>query len=193
MTIYNFEQGSEDWLNIRIGKFTGSNFYKFFNGSKETELWKKAAERVTGLRNDSAIFSNKHIERGHELEEEARLMYELINQCNVEEVGFIELNQDVGCSPDGLVNDDGMIEIKCRDNHLFLKTKTIGCSKAEIMQMQFNLYVTDRQWCDYICYNPNFKDPIFQHRIERVEEIIDMIKIKIDEVNEKIKKITRSL
>lgn len=189
MNIYNFEQGTDEWLDVRIGKFTGSSFYNLTSTSSDTELWKKAAERITGKRNDSDKFSNKHTERGHELETEARSMYELMNKCNVQEVGFIELDKYVGCSPDGLIGDDGMIEIKCRDNHIFLKTVKTGCNKQDRTQIQFNLYVTDRKWCDYVCYNPNFANPIFQERIERNEGFIEDIKALIKKNNDKIKEI----
>lgn len=198
MKIYDFEQKSEEWFNIRLGKFTGSNFHIFFGNSKtkETELYKKAAERITKTRSDSDNFSNVHIERGIELESEARSMYELETMSNVKEVGFIKLDEFCGCSPDGLVDADGMIEIKCKDNHTFLK-QIIREEKAiepiYRTQIQFNLYVSGRKWCDYVCYNPNFKQALYIKRIDRDEEYIQKIKDYLKICNFEINEIIRIL
>lgn len=198
MKLYDFLQKSDEWFNIRLGKFTGSNFHIFFGNSKtkEIELYKKAAERITKTKSDSDSFSNKHIERGVELENEARLMYELESMNNVKEVGFIELDEFCGCSPDGLVGDDGMIEIKCKDNHTFLK-QIIREEKAiepiYRTQIQFNLYVSGRKWCDYVCYNPNFNQALYIKRIDRDEDYIEKIKDCIETCNFTIDEIIKTL
>ena len=123
MKILNCIQGSDEWLEARLGKFTGSDFHTLMGNSqtKKTILLKKAAERITGKRADACKFSNIHTERGHELEEEARAEYSIQNLVLVQEVGFIELNDIVGSSPDGLVENDGGLEIKCKDNHTHLQ------------------------------------------------------------------------
>jgi len=197
MKIYNFKQGTDEWLKIRIGKFTGSDFHTFLGNSvtKENELYKKAAERITKVKSDSCKFSNKHTDRGHELEPEARNLYELLYGQQVEEVGFIELDEFTGCSPDGLIGQDGMIEIKCKDNHTFLK-QTIKKEKwiepQYRTQIQFNLYVSDRKWCDYVCYNPNFKNSLYVERINRNEDEITKIKQCLIECNNKINEIIKN-
>jgi len=194
MKIYTGEQQTEEWHKLRLGKFTGSNFHIFFGNSttKEKELFTKASERITSIKNDAYNFSNKHIDRGNELEEDAILMYELQKNIKVNRVSFVELNENVGCSPDGLVGEKGMIEVKCPDNHIFLKgcVKGVkGVSPIYKTQVQFNMYVTNRSWCDFIYYNPNFKDPIHVIRIERDDDKTKEIKEQLIKCEEDIKNI----
>jgi len=196
MIIHNLEQGSEEWLKIRIGKFTASSFHVFLGNSKtkENELYKKAAERITGVKCDSDTFSNKHTERGNKLEDEARSIYELLNDVMVDEVGFIELDKNTGYSPDGLIGEEGLLEIKCKDNHTFLRNKIKGEKGIESQyrtQIQFGLYVTGRKWCDYVCYNPNFNDSLIFIRIFRDEEKISKIAECLNECNIKIDEIIK--
>ena len=190
--MYNFEQGTDEWLAVRVGKFTGSDFHVLLGKSQtaQTIIYKKASERLTGVRSDSDNFSSVHTERGHDLENEARLSYELLSDNQVSEVGFVELNEFVGCSPDGLVGDDGMIEIKCKDNHNHLKSVIKNhIEPTHKTQMQFNMYVSDRKWCDYIMYNPNFSDSLHVIRVERDKEYINKIKGRLEELNIEVNKI----
>lgn len=182
-------QGSDEWLKVRLGKLTGSDFHTLMGNSqtKDTILYKKAAERLTGVASDGDKFSSIHTERGHELEDAARMVYELETGESVTEVGFVELNESVGCSPDGLVRDIGGIEIKCKDNHGFLKAVTKAyIEPAHKTQMQFNMYVSARLWCDYCLYNPNFVNPLFIIRVDRDDEAIEKIKTNIELCNIKI-------
>ncbi len=197
MKIYNFDQGTEEWLNIKLGKFTASNFHIFLGNSqtKENELFKKAAERITSVKCDSDIFTNRHLERGKALELEALNMYEFNTNITINKIGFIEKNKYVGCSPDGLIGSDGLIEIKCKDNHTFLKQcikKEKGIEAIYKTQIQFALYVTKRDWCDYICYNPNFKIPIYITRIYKDKKYIKKIKEALAECNNKIDDIIKN-
>jgi len=185
MIIHNFEQGSEEWLNIRVGKFTGSDFHIMLGKSetKDKELDKKASERLTGVKCDQDIFSNGHTKRGHELEPLARDCYFFETGKEIKEVGFVELNDEVGCSPDGLI-DDGIIEIKCVDNHTYFKVvRKSYIAPIYKTQIQFNLYVTNRKYCDFIYFNPNFKKNIRIIRVERDDEFIEKIKDCIDDCN----------
>ena len=152
MQIHNFEQGSEEWLAIRLGKFTASDFHTLLGNSeaKKTILFKKAAERITGVSADGDKFSSVHTERGHELEDVARMAYELETGNEVNQVGFITSGEFIGCSPDGLVGDDGGVEIKCKDNHTHLKAVLNNyIEPAHRTQCQFNMMVTERKWWDY--------------------------------------------
>ena len=194
MKIYTGEQQTEEWHKLRLGKFTSFDFHIFFGNSttKEKELFAKAAERITSRRSDSKNFSNKHIDRGNELQEDAILMYELQKNVKVESVAFVELNKNVGCSPDGLIGTDGIIEVKCPDDPIFLKSCVKGI-KGVIptykTQVQFAMYVTNRSWCDFIYYNPNFKDPIHVIRIDRDDDKIEEIKEQLIKCEEDIKNI----
>jgi hypothetical protein len=192
MKIYNeLIQGSEEWLQVRLGKLTGSDFHILMGNSatKENILYKKAAERITGVASDGDRFSNIHTERGKELEAEARQAYELETGSIVKQVGFIELNEFVGCSPDGLLINGG-VEIKCKDNHGHLKATVKQWIEPEHKtQVQFNMYVYDANFWDYCLYNPNFSNPLCIIRVLRDEAYIDNIKKSIEECNVKIEEI----
>jgi len=191
MKIYDFDQGSDEWLQTRIGKLTGSDFHTLMGNSqtKETILYKKAAERLTGVASDGDKFSNIHTERGKELEAQARQGYELEIGISVKQVGFVELNEFVGCSPDGLFSGGGL-EIKCKDNHGHLKAVVKKWIEPEHKtQMQFNMYVCDVQSWDYCLYNPNFQNPFWITKIYRDDEYINEIKKCIDDCNIKIQEI----
>jgi hypothetical protein len=106
------------------------------------------------------------MDRGNELEGQARSIYELERGIEVEQVGFIEYDEFTGCSPDGLIGGEGLIEIKCLndDGHfnLFLEKKI---NTAYIWQIQMQLLITERKWCDFVSYNPNFKHSLIVVRI----------------------------
>jgi len=194
MKIHNFEQGTEEWLQARSGKLTGSDFHHYFGKSekKKTMLRIKAGERITGQLSDNELFNNKHMERGHEQEQSAIDTYSFESGNEVKQIGFTELNDFVGCSPDGLVGDHGIIEVKSQDFNRFIKL--MQDQKPDPIyrtQIQFNLYATDRKWCDFISYNPKFKNPIQIIRIERDEEYIEKIKTTIEEVNQEIDSIIK--
>lgn len=117
--IKEMEQGSDEWHQLRLGKVTASKMSDVLSKgrgtapskSAETYMMELLAERLTG--EAKPFFENDAMRWGTETEPQARFMYELKSGNTVEEVAFIELNEFVGVSPDGLVGDDGMIEIKC--------------------------------------------------------------------------------
>jgi len=194
MIIYNINQSTEEWQALRIGKFTASNFHIFLGNSqtRTNEIYKKAAERLTGKKCDQDNFRNGHTERGHELEDLAREAYTFETGNEVEQVGFVELDDFVGCSPDGLINSKGLIEIKCLDNHGFIKAKNKDyIAPIHKTQIQFCLMVTNREYLDYVIFNPNFGDKgLIIRTVERDEEYIDKIKDALEKAkNEVIKEI----
>lgn len=177
MKIHNVDQKSQEWLDLRLGKFTASDAQAIANTGKglETLIFDKVAEKMTGKQ--KIVKTNDDIERGNEMEKEARLMYELKTGNEVQEVGFCELDDMTGCSPDGLVGEDGLIEIKCKNgaNYArFLYDQKID--PAHRWQMQMQMYVTGRQWCDYIVYNEDFDDPMSVIRVDRDDDDITLIK-----------------
>lgn len=114
------QQGTDAWLEKRLGKFTASDFHIMLGKSqtKIDKLWEIVAERMLGD-TDQEPYSSYAMERGKILEVEARRTYAFANEILVDETGFVEPDEDnpwfsyVGCSPDGLVGEDGLIEIKC--------------------------------------------------------------------------------
>lgn len=116
----------------------------------------------------SSRYTNKDIERGNEFEDKARSIYQLETGNVVKQVGFIELDEHVGCSPDGLVNDDGLIEIKNLSDKVYLELLlNRKIEKKYYNQMQMQMYVSGRKWCDFFAFNPNFTDkPFFIQRVK---------------------------
>lgn len=183
-------EANPDWLALRAGKFTGSNFYIMFgNGETKRKLiLEKATEQILGKPCNKNHYTNDDIIRGIELEHVARELYICETFNNVEEVAFIEKDEFSGCSPDGLVGEDGLIEIKCPKDTVFVEQKTSGKIKLDYyIQMQYNMFISERKWCDYIAYNENF--PLLIKRYERDEDCIAKIKTVLQHGIEEVKDI----
>jgi putative phage-type endonuclease len=169
--IIDCEQQTEEWYQARLGKVTASHFKDVMNkkSGRETYMMRLLAERVTGIREES--YSNKYMEDGVELEPEAREHYQWITDNQVTQVGYVQKTDDVGCSPDGFVYQGGLLEIKCPKvtTHLgyIIKGVLPATYKA---QVQGQLWVCERQWCDFVSYAPDYeKQPMFCVRVERDE------------------------
>jgi len=193
MKAYDFKQGTEEWFTARMGKLTASDAQSIQANGKglKTLVYKKAAEILSGAREES--YTNPDMERGNELEDLARSSYEMQTGNKVKQVGFCESDEHTGASPDGLIDDDGLVEIKCPRNYKyveFLYTKKIDTGYAWQMQMQ--MLVTGRKWCDYAVFNKAFNDIIIV-RVERDEAKIDKIKTGLEngisQINEIIKQV----
>ncbi len=184
MKIYReLKQGTEEWLQLRRGRLTASHAQAIATAGKglDTLCYQKVAEKLTDGQGEG--YTNADMERGNELEHEARSLYEISTGNIVEEVAFVELDEMIGCSPDGLIGDDGLIEIKCKNNVNHLKSLLSGeIEKAHYWQMQMQMYVTGRKWCDYVLYNPNYSDDkrLVIKRVERSDEDIEKIKIGLE-------------
>ena len=190
MKIYNFEQRTEDWYNIRKGKMTASNADTIIANGKglETYIYNLMAEYYSSAEKENYI--NADMQRGIDLEPEARLEFEFYTDLDVQEVGFVEYNDFIGVSPDGLVGDDGLIEIKCPNDSIYFKLLLSNNIKPEyIAQMQMQMYVTDRQYCYFVSYNPNFEKSLYIKKINRDEEMIDKLKKGLERGTQLIKEI----
>lgn len=174
MKVFDFEQGSDEWFSVRLGKITGSGVSALL-GKSTTNGWTQTAytyayqliaERLTGQ--SDSFKGNQYTEWGNLQESRARELYQYETFHTVDEVGFVEKDDWCGCSPDGLVGDDGMIEIKCPASKKFVEivhTKTIP--KEWIAQMQFNMWVCDREWCDFVMFDPRMEEKqLFIRRIK---------------------------
>ena len=193
MKIYNFEQRTEDWYNIRKGKMTASNAETIIANGKglETYIYNLMAEYYSSAEKENYI--NADMQRGIDLEPEARLEFEFYTDLDVQEVGFIEHNEFIGVSPDGLIGDDGLIEIKCPNDSIYFKLLLSNNIKPEyIAQMQMQMYVTDRQYCYFVSYNPNFEKSLYIKKINRDEEMIDKLKKGLERGTQLIKEIKKN-
>lgn len=183
------EQGSPEWYAARMGRITSSHFDNVLSSGSghKTYMMKLLAERMTGEPLEG--YSNKWMQEGTEKEPEARAYYEGLNNVTVEQIGFAQLGDDVGASPDGLVGTDGQIEIKCPLPNTHLGYILAGRLPSEYKaQVQGGLWVTGRQWTDFVSFEPRVKSrPFWSIRVERDEKYIkDLAKaaqIFADELN----------
>lgn len=198
--ICDMEQGSEEWFAARLGRVTCSQFSTVMalgRGGGESKTRRKymlqlIGEKLTG--NKAESYGNGHMDRGHVMEIEARDLYQLTTGYEVQQVGFVQFGDWLGGSPDGLVNLDGAIEIKSALPHIHLETLLQDRVPPEhIAQCQGNLWVSDREWIDFISYWPAL--PVFIKRVHRDEGYIDKIrtsvKLFLEEMNEIIKKLDK--
>lgn len=197
MKIHNkLEQGTDEWFAIRKGKMTASHGQEIGNNGKglNTYIEKMMAEFYSS--GEKEFYTNKDMERGNELEDQARSVYAFDEGVVVEEVGFIELHEYAGCSPDGLVGDNGMVEIKCPNDPTYFKHLIDGekaIASKYIWQMQLQMMIAERQWCDYVAYNPNFEQSIFIKRIVADEVKFKKLSIGLEIGIEKIKLINNKI
>jgi putative phage-type endonuclease len=195
------EQRSEEWFQARLGKVTASRVADVLAKIKSGESASRrnykiqlVSERLTGEKQETYI--NQAMQDGIDREFYARERY-VQQHGEVEEVGFIQHpTLEAGASPDGLVGDDGLIEIKCPLGTTHTETlMTQEVPSKYIPQIQFQLLCTGRKWCDFISYNPMFPehlqlfvkrvdaDPVYQKELE-----VEVGKF-LDEVNDVINKL----
>ena len=183
---HDLEQGTDEWLMARLGVPTASEFdaiMKCGRGggpSKErmTYMFKLIGERLTD--EPSAKFDTFATRRGHELEPEARDLYTMLTGNEVTQVGFIARGKWCGASPDGLIGDDGMLEIKTKLPHLQIPVLLSGEVPAEhVAQLQGQMWVADRAWVDFLSYWPGLRP--FLKRVHRDEDYIAKLASAVEE------------
>lgn len=170
--IFDCEQGGADWFEARRGVVTASRFFdvlaKGQGITRRKYMLTLAGEAITGEVAES--YTNAHMERGHAMEAEARDLYAFNADVEPQLVGFMKRGR-AGASPDALVGEDGMLEIKSKLPCLQLDVLDKGRLPPEhVAQVQGQLAVSGRAWCDFISYWP--KLPLFCVRVERDESYI---------------------
>lgn len=195
------EQRSEEWFQARLGKVTASRVADVLAKIKSGESASRrnykiqlVSERLTGERQETYV--NQAMQDGIDREQFARDRY--VQQFGeVEEVGFIQHpTLEAGASPDGLVGTDGIIEIKCPIGSTHTETlMTQEVPSKYVPQIQFQLLVTGRKWCDFVSYNPMFPKnlQVFVRRVfankEYQQELEDEVKQFLKEVDDVITKL----
>ena len=190
MKIHNFEQRTDEWYAIRRGKMSASNAETIIANGKglETYIYNLMAEYYSSAEKENYI--NADMQRGIDLEPEAKIEFQFYTGLDIKEVGCVELNEYILASPDGLIGDDGLIEIKCPNDSIYFKLLLSNNIKPEyIAQMQMQMYVTDRQYCYFVSYNPNFEKSLYIKKINRDEEMIDKLKKGLERGTQLIKEI----
>ena len=163
--IYHWDiiQQSPEWFEIKKGKMSASHATAIGNCGKGLETY--ARQIVKDLIIERQNFTNKDMERGNELEPIARITYEFEYSVTVKQIGFITYSDYVGVSPDGLINDDGGLELKARNDDIHFGL-LLGdpVDSSTIWQMNMAMLITGRKWWDFGSYNPNFKQSLFVKR-----------------------------
>jgi putative phage-type endonuclease len=199
------DQGSEEWFTIRIGKVTASRVADViaktktgYSATRDNYMAQLVCERLTGQKGDS--FSNAAMQHGTETEPLARLSYEVTQNVLVDEVGFVPhpTIEMAGASPDGLVGDDGLLEIKCPNTATHIETLLSQSVPGKYnTQMQFQMACTGRQWCDFVSFDNRLPAELqlFVKRVPRDEVFIRLIEAEIvqflAELDDKINKLMK--
>lgn len=183
---YSLEQGTPEWLALRLGKPTASNLATIMAGGKgdtrRKYLYKLAAERISGIVEET--YKNTHMERGNELESTARAAYEAESGSEVVQVAFIDCGT-WGASPDGIVGNDGGIEIKSRIGSVQIETiETDKVPAANMPQINACMLALDREWWDYVSYSTGL--PLFVKRCHRSKEADSAIIAALDRFNSEL-------
>jgi len=184
------DQGSAQWFADRCGKATASRFKdvaaKLRNGApakaREDYKWELVIERITGTPSDH--YTNAAMLWGMENEMGARMAYEAHSGAMVEAAGLVlhPTIPNCGGSPDGLIGDDGGLEIKCPFNSaIHLATVLDGMPEDHIYQVQGNLAVTGRAWWDFVSFDPRLPEglSLYVQRIKRDEETCKFIEAEV--------------
>lgn len=197
-------QGSAEWLALRAGKVTASRVADViaktktgYGASRANYMAELIAERLTGA--PAEKFISGPMAWGTEKEPEARALYEFLTDAEVTQVGFVPhpTISMSGASPDGLVSDDGLVEIKCPNTATHIDTLMGRSIPAKYeTQMQWQMACTGRQWCDFVSYDPRMPDSmrLFVCRGARndamIAEISEEVGKFLAELDEKVASLT---
>lgn len=197
------EQRSEEWFAARLGKVTASRVSDViaktksgWGSGRRNYMSQLLCERLTGLQQDS--FTNAAMQWGTEIEPRARAAYKFVTDNDVLEVGFVD-HPTIGmsgASPDGLVGDMGLIEIKCPNTATHLDTLLNGTIPDKyIVQMQWQMACTGADWCDFVSFDPRIgQDHEYwckridrdDTRIGELEEMVAAFLSELDDMMEQL-------
>lgn len=185
--IHEVEQGTKAWRKLRLGRPSASMFYDMMaegkGNSRSAYLYKLLGEYLSG--EPLETYQNAAMVRGIEQEPDARRFYTFLTNNEVRQVGFIS-NGKCGCSPDGLVGEDGAIEIKTAQPNVMVDIILRENFPAEHKaQTQGTLYISGRRWIDLVVYHP--KMPLYIRKAFRDEAYISEIDREVDRFNRDLK------
>lgn len=194
------EQGTAEWLSERAGKVTASRIGDLmaktkagYGASRANYMADLIAERLTGIPKQG--FTNDAMRWGTETEPQARAMYELETGLTVLETGFVPhpVIEGCGASPDGLVGEAGLVEIKCPNTATHIETlRGAAIDRKYVLQMHWQMICTDRLWCDFVSFDPRLPLEMQMHirRVERDAELVEEITAEVtqflNELNETV-------
>lgn len=176
------EQGTPEWFAQRLGKVTASRVSDIIAktktgvaASRVNYMAQLVAERLTGQAADT--FKSGAMQHGTETEPQARMAYEAETGLMVTEVAMIQHGtiEMAGASPDGLVGEDGLVEIKCPNTSTHIATLMADKAPSQyIPQMQWQMACTGRAWCDFVSFDPRMPEDmqLFIKRVQRDNALI---------------------
>lgn len=183
------EQRSTEWFTARLGKVTASRVADViaktktgYSTSRENYMAQLVCERMTGTQSES--FSSVAMQWGTDQEPLARAAYEAVKDVLVDEVGLV-IHPNIpmaGASPDGLVGDDGLIEIKCPNTATHIDTLLSEKVPSKYnTQMQWQMVCTSRKWCDFVSFDPRMPEglQLFIQRVDFDAEYVKMLEAEI--------------
>jgi len=197
------EQRTEEWFAARLGKVTASRVAEVvaktktgYGASRANYMAELICERLTGAPTER--YTSSAMQHGIDTEPQARAAYEAKSGSFVEEVGFVLHTSisEAGASPDGFVDEDGLIEIKCPQTATHMDTLLSENVPAKyVTQMQWQMACTGRKWCDFVSYDPRLpeKMQLFVKRVPRDDAYIELLEKEVSafivEMTDKLEKL----
>lgn len=178
----DLQQGTDAWLAARVGRVTASRVADViartktgYGASRANYMAELVAERLTGQPADR--FTNAAMQWGTEKEPDARAAYAFLHDVDVVEVGFVEHPRIImtGASPDGLVGEDGLVEIKAPNTATHIETLlSASVAGKYVTQMHWQMACTGRAWCDFVSYDPRMPADmrLFVKRVHRDDALV---------------------
>lgn len=205
LQVFDCEQGSQEWIDSRLGVITASEMHNVMasgragepSKTRATYMRRLASEIISG--DPCVVFEgNAYTKHGQETEPKARELYGIQTGLELAQVGFIRRGR-IGCSPDALVGElnpltekGGGAEIKCKRGDIHIEVLLTGEVPAEhVKQIQTSMYVTGRQWWDFVCYTKGL--PIFIKRVERDDVMIGRIIAASDQFTEELDAMVKTI
>lgn len=199
------DQRSDEWFAARLGKVTASRVADVvartktgYGASRANYLAELVAERLTGVKAEG--FTNAAIQWGTDQEPEARLAYEFRTDAAIEEVGFIPhpAIEMSGASPDALVGDDGLAEIKCPNTSTHIETLLTGVIPSRYeTQMLWQMACTGRAWCDFASFDPRLPEEMrlfvkrFYRDDARIAELEEEVRTFLFELDTTVRRLVK--
>jgi len=173
MEIVDVAQQSPEWFKLREKTMTASHATAIGSCGKGLQTYISQLMQEFYSTKEKEHFSNKHTDRGNELEDSAAFLYEMQTGNKVEKVGFVKHSEYVGCSPDGFTTG-GLVEIKAPDDKEFFRLLLGGkISSGYDWQMQMQMLICGYDWCDHVNYNPNFEKNLIIERVLKNQDRFD--------------------
>lgn len=184
------EQRTDEWYAARLGKVTGSRIHNVMAQGKggapsltrNEYMCQLAGERITG--DVMPNYVNEAMQWGINTEHQARAAYEFAREVEIKKLAFADhpTIEQAGASPDGLIGEDGMIEVKCPNTATHIATlRGKSISGTYIKQMQWQMACTGRQWCDFVSFDPRLPFNLQMHvkRIHRDNGVIQQMENQV--------------